>query len=208
MDHGVAMYDVIISDLTEQAYKKVGRIKRFYSKYIARQRLEHEEEVSQLQLRIQKLEAQAHESLLYRPAQPIESPQTEETTRKRRPKVSINIPEEVEDESPASPLVSTSPKATSPKATSPKAVASASPAATKNLHSFVLTRLETERNLARHQIEQLQDTLSSTQEELQQAQLTIQELTRQLLAKETEQLGSEQHAVKQLQALLKELKPS
>ncbi|RYG97215.1 hypothetical protein EON65_53210 [archaeon] len=145
MDHGVAMYDAIISDLSEQAFKKVGRIKLFYSKFIARQRLDHEEEVSQLQLRIQQLEAQAHESLLYQPDQSIGSPQMEATCKKRSK--SINITDVEEEEAPASPLMCTSPKAASTKAISSKAVVN-SPTATKNLHSFVLNRLDTERNVS------------------------------------------------------------
>lgn len=64
MEHGAVVYDAIIAELTAQAAKKVGRIRRFYGGYLLRVRNAHSEEVAALQLRIEQLEPERHEAVL------------------------------------------------------------------------------------------------------------------------------------------------
>jgi len=63
-ENGNILYDVIIADLSSQAFRKVLRIKNFYQHYLDRVNHDHHNDLQQLQFQIQELKSLLHEQQL------------------------------------------------------------------------------------------------------------------------------------------------
>lgn len=125
MEHGNIMYDTIIAELTSQATKKVGRIRRFYGSYLQRLRSDHNGELATLKLEIEQLRSQLHESSLRHPFDCL-------TVPPERP--------ERATEGPALPAMLGTVEGESAAPTEP-----VNPG--KSLHDYILQRLEQERKV-------------------------------------------------------------
>jgi hypothetical protein len=64
LETGQMLYDVVIAELTNQAFKKVMRINKFYRHHLVLGRNKHQHEVKQLQLEIDQLRSQLHQQQL------------------------------------------------------------------------------------------------------------------------------------------------
>jgi hypothetical protein len=64
-ENGNILYDVIIADLSSQAFRKVLRIKNFYQHYLVGLKNEHRDEIHLLKYQIQQLKSLLHEQQTY-----------------------------------------------------------------------------------------------------------------------------------------------
>lgn len=81
---GHLLYDVIISELTNQAYRKIMRINKFYRHHLVLQRNHHQQERQAFLLEIEELKSQLHTQRLYQ-IEPIGQEETLRSHSESRP---------------------------------------------------------------------------------------------------------------------------